>query len=241
MIRIKLLFLGPARDLAKVESAELEVDDGATVADVRRALADRYPALGERLSSIRLAVNQTFADDATSLQSGDEIALIPPVSGGYAADDVILVDLLHGPIPAERVRRFVMGDEGLGGITTFEGVTRREVDPQHGALLRLDYEAYESMARCELERMAREAVDRFAVGRVAIVHRLGAVAPGEVSVMISLACAHRAESFEACRWLIDTLKRDAPIWKKDVFEDGHVSWVGPDSRWPEGEEATKRT
>ncbi len=141
----------------------------------------------------------------------------------------VWVDLLSGPIPISRVREFVGGDPALGGIVVFEGVTRAEADPQHGALQRLDYEAYDAMARGRLEGIAKQAVDRFGAKRVAIVHRLGSVRPGETSVVIAVACGHRAEAFDACRWLIDTLKRDVPIWKKDVFEDGFVRWVEPDN------------
>ena len=137
----------------------------------------------------------------------------------------VWVELVRGPIPVAQVRDFVSGDPSLGGTVTFEGSTRAESDPQHGPLVRLDYEAYESMARRQLERVAREAVDRFDAGKIAVVHRLGSVPVGEASVTIAVACGHRAEAFEACRWLIDRLKKDVPIWKKDEFEDGFVKWV----------------
>jgi len=137
----------------------------------------------------------------------------------------IWVELVRGPIPVAQVREFVSGDPSLGGTVTFEGSTRAESDPQHGPLVRLDYEAYKSMARRQLEHLAHEAVDRFGAGKIAVVHRLGSVPVGEASVMIAVACGHRAEAFEACRWLIDRLKKDVPIWKKDVFEDGFVKWA----------------
>ncbi len=140
-------------------------------------------------------------------------------------DQGILVDLVTGPIPLDRIRDFVTGHPVLGGIVTFSGATRREIDPEHGPLLRLDYEAHEPMARRQLENLAVEAKERWFAGRVAIIHRLGPVPPGQIAVMIAVACGHRAEAFEACRWLIDALKKDVPIWKKDVFEDGHVRWV----------------
>ncbi|MGB2987618.1 MAG: molybdenum cofactor biosynthesis protein MoaE [Phycisphaerae bacterium] len=142
-------------------------------------------------------------------------------------DQRILVELVNEPIRVDRVLGFVTGDPTLGAIVTFEGATRRDEDPKHGPIVRLDYEAYEGMARRQLERLAVAAKKRWSAGRVTIVHRLGAVLPGEVSVMIAVACGHRTESFEACRWLIDTLKKEVPIWKKDVFEDGHVRWVQP--------------
>jgi molybdopterin synthase catalytic subunit len=137
------------------------------------------------------------------------------------------IELITGPIDAGQVRGFVTGDPGLGGIVFFEGVTRGETDPQHGCLVRLEYEAHPSMARREMERLAAEVSRRFGTERVVIVHRTGSVPPGETSVLIAVACGHRAEAFDACRWIIDTLKKDVPIWKKDVFEDGFVRWVDP--------------
>lgn len=229
MISVSVLFLGPSKDFAKTESASYELPDGATVSDLRGVLVEHVPGLIGAMATIRFAVNEEFARDETVLSSGDEVALIPPVSGGSSHDGV-MVDLVREPIAAELVRDFVTGDTTLGGITTFEGVTRGEDDGQHGRLSRLEYEAYESMARQQLDRLANEAMNRWSAGRVAIVHRLGSVEPGEASVVIAVACGHRAESFDACRWLIDTLKKDVPIWKKDVFADGFVRWVDPNAK-----------
>jgi len=225
-MKITVLFLGPARDLSGVDSEEIDLQDHSSIGDLRGHLSQHYPKLGAALGAIRFAVNETFATDATALNDGDEVALSPPVSGG-TDEETVLVDLVSEPICIDRVRSFIMGDPAYGGIATFEGVTRSERDPDHGDLIRLEYEAYESMARQQLEVIAEEACRRWKAGRVAIIHRLASVPPGEVSVMISVACGHRAEAFESCRWLIDTLKKDVPIWKKDVFEDGLVRWVGP--------------
>ncbi len=137
------------------------------------------------------------------------------------------VELVGDTLPAERIREFVSGDARLGGIVSFSGVTRADDDPAHGKLIRLEYEAHPSMALGQMRRLAETAASRWEVGRMALVHRLGAVLPGEASVIIAVACAHRAEAFDACRWLIDKLKQDVPIWKKDVFEDGFVRWVDP--------------
>lgn len=122
---------------------------------------------------------------------------------------------------------FVGGDPSLGGIVTFFGATRAEHDPSHGALRRLEYEAYREMAWEQMKRLAAQAVANWQAARVVVIHRLGGVGVGEVSVALAVACPHRAEAFEACRWLIDTLKQDVPIWKKDVFADGFTRWVDP--------------
>lgn len=136
-----------------------------------------------------------------------------------------LVEIVDRPIDATKVRGFITGDPTLGGIALFEGVTRAERDAEHGALVRLDYEAHPTMARRQMQRLADQAIRDFGAGKAAIVHRIGGVKVAETSVMIGVACPHRAEAFDACRWVIDTLKRDVPIWKKDIFEDGFVRWV----------------
>ncbi len=226
-INVKVVFLGPAADWSGTSSSAVDLPDGATVRALRDVLCERAPRLAGAMHVIRFAVNEAFAAEDTVLRDGDEVALIPPVTGG-SGDDTFLVEFVRQPIAADRVRAFMTGDPALGGITTFEGATRRDIDPEHGPLVRLEYLAYETMALKQIGRLAAEARRRWSAERVAIVHRLGAVAVGEVSVMIAAACGHRAESFTACRWLIDELKRDVPIWKKDVFQDGFTRWVEPD-------------
>ena len=223
MITITVTFFGPAKDFAGEADVELELPEGATIATLRRVLSEKYSRLGDALPTIRLALNEEFVTDEARLKPDDEVALIPPVSGG-ADDDDVWVDLVTGSIPVQSVRDFVMGDPNLGGIATFEGVTRGDSDATHGPVRRLDYECHETMARRALRRLAGEAKERWRLGKVAVVHRLGPVEVAEVSVMVAVASAHRAESFEACRWLIDSLKRDVPIWKKEVYADGHVDW-----------------
>lgn len=231
MVSVNAAFWGPARDLAGVESASLQLPDGATVADVRRALVEQFPGLRAAMSAIRFAVNESFVPDETVLSENDELALIPPVSGG-AEDGGVWVGLVHTRIPEDRVRAFVAGDDSLGAIATFEGVTRRDYDEAHGYVVRLAYEAYEAMAVKQIRRLVDEARARWSLGRVALIHRLGTVEPAEASVLIAVAAGHRAESFESCRWLIEMLKRDVPIWKKDVYEDGFIRWVEPASAQP---------
>ena len=139
----------------------------------------------------------------------------------------VWIELFDGPLPLGRALEFVSGDAALGGIVSFYGATRGEHDTEHGALVRLDYEAYRTMAENQMQELARSAQQKWGAGRIVMLHRLGPVGVGEISVAIAVACPHRAEAFEACRWLIDALKRDVPIWKKDVFADEFMRWVDP--------------
>jgi len=134
------------------------------------------------------------------------------------------VELDHGKILADKLHAFLHADSAYGGVVTFDGVTRAEISSTHGDLVRLEYEAYERMALKEMEKLAETARERWMAGRVAIVHAIGPVLPGKTSVTVGIACSHRAEAFDACRWVIDTLKKDVPIWKKAVFADGFTEW-----------------
>lgn len=222
---VSVLFLGPARDLAAMDQLSVQIPDGAKVALLRETLSRVVPTLERALPSMRIAVQSRFVPDDHVLQPGDEVALIPPVSGGI--DNPIWTELVEGPLPLDGVVQFVGGDPRLGGIVSFFGATREETDMEHGPLQRLDYEAYKDMAAAQMHNLAASAMHRWGVGRVVILHRVGSVGVSEVSVAIAVAAPHRAESFESCRWLIDTLKRDVPIWKKDVFADGFARWVDP--------------
>lgn len=140
---------------------------------------------------------------------------------------MIHVALTPERIDTDKVISLVSGDVACGAIATFLGTTRAETCDEHGALVRLEYEAYNDMAEVQMQRLAQQATSQWSLGSVAMVHRTGSVPPGETSVAIAVAAAHRDEAFAACRWLIDTLKQDVPIWKKDVFADGYERWVQP--------------
>ncbi len=137
----------------------------------------------------------------------------------------VWVELTREAIPMDRVREFIGHGTQTGAIVIFEGITRADEDSTHGSVVRLDYEAFESMAPRVLEELANQAIGRWRLNRVAVLHRLGSVEAGEASVVVATAAGHRAEAFESCRWLIDTLKQDVPIWKMDVFADGFVQWT----------------
>lgn len=228
MPTINVVFLGPSKDLANVSSLSLSLGEKCTVAAVKKALVERLPRLAPAMPSIRLAVNHSFAADDAVVSEGDEVALIPPVSGGSNGNS-IWVELVKEPITLDRVRAFMKHDPSCGATAMFEGSARSEWNERGKSLHRLEYEAYSTMAERQLEALAGEAIGRWSLGKVAMIHRLGAVAVGEVSVVVAVAAAHRAECFDACKWLIDTVKRDVPIWKKDVYEDGTEKWVEPTS------------
>lgn len=221
-MQVRVLFFGVLKDLAGRSSDDLTLPDQATAGDVVEHYETRLASLKGKLSSIAVSVNQEYAGLDARLHSGDEVALLPPVSGG--SGDAPLVRLVRERIvPHDIVPALERPEDG--GIVIFDGIVRNHSRGRR--TLYLEYESYESMALSQLEELAADARQRFAIRNVAIVHRLGRLEIGESSVLIVVFSAHRAAAFEACRWLIDTLKRTVPIWKKEHFEDGAV--------WSDGE------
>ncbi len=219
-MRVRVLFFGLLKDLAGRSSDVLEMPDGALVHDVLAHYASQVPELRESLNSIAVAVNQEYAGAETVLRADDEVGLLPPVSGGSGKAAAIVRDAIDTQSVLARIKR---GEDGAAVV--FEGVVRNQT--RRRRTLYLDYEAYEEMAIDQMEGLAEQAVKQFQVREVALVHRLGRLKIGETSVLIVVASAHRAAAFDACRWLIDTLKRTVPIWKKEYFEDGAM--------WADGE------
>jgi molybdopterin converting factor subunit 1 len=224
-MRVRVLYFGMLREFAGTSAVDLEVSDGAIVRDVLELCEKEIPKLKEMLPSIACAVNHQYAKPEDPLSEGDEVALLPPVSGGKAVSS----NGRFARIVRERIDRDAIlsglkcGEDGA--ILTFDGVVRNHTRGRK--TLYLDYESYEDMALELMQSLAARAVEQFQVRDVAIVHRLGRLKIGETSVLIAVASAHRGAAFEACRWLIDTLKRKVPIWKKEYFEDGAV--------WADGE------
>ena len=140
-----------------------------------------------------------------------------------------LIELIDHPLDLTRVRAHLAGADAAhsGGVCIFEGCTRSAQHAEHGALLRLEYQAYADMAIEKMHALATEARGRWPIGALALVHRTGAVPLGKPSVIMGVACSHRTEAFDACRWLIDALKRDVPIWKKEVWTSGAETWSDP--------------
>jgi molybdopterin synthase catalytic subunit len=214
---LKVRYFAAARERAGCSDESVALPTPATVAALLRALAAKHAALEAVLPHLRVAVNQEFADATAALNDGDEIALIPPVAGGAGAFRVTPT-----PLRLEEVVEAVSGS-GQGGLVTFSGAVRDNTKGRK--VVRLEYEAYPEMAVKQLEAIGDEAARRWPGARLAIVHRVGTLVPGELAVVIAASAPHRNEAFEACRHAIETLKRDVPIWKKEIYEDGDV-WVG---------------
>jgi len=228
-MRVRVLFFGMLRDITGGSAEMIELPDESSVADLLARCGSKNARLKECLGSLAVAVNQRYADPSTKLQSGDEVALLPPVSGGAPESRAGNSARSRAAIVRERIDTqgvlagLKCGEDGAAVV--FEGVVRNQTRGRR--TLYLEYEAYEEMALHEMESLAAQALDRFQIRDVALVHRLGRLEIGETSVLIVVVSAHRAAAFDACRWLIDTLKRTVPIWKKEYFEDGAV--------WADGE------
>jgi MoaE-MoaD fusion protein len=219
-MRVRVLFFGVLKDLAGKSGEVLELPEGAAVRNLLAYYFSAIPAMRDSLTSIAVAVNQEYSGLETKLKSDDEVALLPPVSGGSGKAASIVRDKIDTQQVLARVKH---GEDGA--TVVFEGVVRNQTRGRR--TLYLDYEAYEGMALAQMESLAEQALKQFQVREVALVHRLGRLEIGETSVLVVVASAHRAAAFDACRWLIDTLKRTVPIWKKEHFEDGGV--------WADGE------
>ena len=218
-ITVRVRLFARLREQAGTGALELQLADGATAGDALAELARRLPDLDLDPGRIRPAVNQVLAGWTAPLTQGDELALIPPVSGG--APHAALVEI--GPVPLDPRRLEVaVAHPGAGGICTFTGIVR---DNSRGrSVTHLEYEAYAEMAEAEIRRITDAVAERWPEARVAIAHRTGRLEIGEASVVVAVSCPHRAEAFEACRYAIDHLKESVPIWKKEFATDGE-SWI----------------
>src|SRR5467141_222211 len=226
-IAVRTRLFARLRELAGTDSENLEVRAGATVADVYSALRKSHPGLDVSSESVRAAVNQEFADWDVVVADGDEVAFIPPVSGGAQAVGV-LFELTTDPLDPRRLEAAV-AHKGAGAICTFIGVVR---DTSRGrSVTHLEYEAYGEMATAEMRKIAGEIAEKWPEARVAMAHRTGRLEIGEASVVVSVSCPHRAEAIDACRWGIDRLKESVPIWKKEHATDG-TYWIEGDDSAP---------
>jgi len=227
-MRVRVLFFGRLKEIVGRGEEEAELSEGARLEDLFARYGQRYPELGAFRESVVAAVNQVFVDWQSPLSAGDEVAFLPPVSGGAGLPDTALerdaVRLVRVPIAVAEVVAGLKAPED-GAVVAFEGIVRNHSAGRR--TLYLEYEAYQAMALAKLREIAEEMHGRFPIDHVALIHRLGRLEIGETSVLVGVASAHRAAAFEACRFGIDTLKRTVPIWKKEYFEGGAV--------WAKGE------
>ncbi|MGE0867707.1 MAG: molybdopterin converting factor subunit 1 [Kofleriaceae bacterium] len=218
-MQIQVLYFAVFREKLGRADETVELAAGATVRDAIETLAHRHAAIAALRGRFRVAVNQAFVPDDHVLADRDELVLIPPVAGGIDPRHVVLSD---APLSLDRCIAAVAGP-GMGGIVTFTGTVRRN---SHGTVIdRLQYEAYGPMAVREMTRLCNEIEDEIAGTKLAVEHRVGTLAVGDIAVVIAAAAPHRAEAFAACRAMIDRLKDRVPIWKKEFGEDG-ATWVG---------------
>jgi MoaE-MoaD fusion protein len=240
LMKIDVLFFGVLKDAVRQSAETIDLPDGARVRDVLFYYARQAPRFEAMLPSLAISVNQEYSGTDRMLKDGDEVGLLPPVSGGSAQgvgeeppdpareetpEEVRKeVQIVREPIDTVAVvERLQQPADGAAVI--FDGIVRDNTRGRR--TLYLEYEAYEAMALKQMESLVDEARARFGVRGASIVHRLGRLQIGETSVLIVVASAHRGAAFEACRWIIDTLKKTVPIWKKEYFEDGAV--------WADGE------
>jgi molybdopterin synthase catalytic subunit len=219
-INITLLLFGQAREWVGLSTLALEIEAPATVQCAFAILKSKHPRLAEMERSLLFAVNEEYASPSHPLVDGDQLAVLPPVSGGEAGSQDIF-EITRKPIDIGDLRaRLLDGDSGA--VVIFDGVARNNTKGRR--TLHLEYEGYEQMALRTMEQIGREAHERWSINRVGIVHRLGRIDITESSVVIIVTSAHRKIAFEACHYAIDRLKKIVPIWKKEFFEDGAV-WV----------------
>jgi molybdopterin converting factor subunit 1 len=211
IVRVRLFAI--LRERAGRDSVEIDLPAGATAADALAELA-RLPALSDSLPRlpVRLAVNREYAGPQTPLRTDDELALIPPISGGAGVHARVVAE----PLSAEALSRRV-ADPGAGAIVCFQGVTRE--------LARLDYEAYGEMAAARIGTILAECVERHGLLAAAAEHRVGSVPLGEPGVVVAVSAPHREEAFAGAREAIDRIKAEAPIWKRELDGDGEARWV----------------
>jgi MoaE-MoaD fusion protein len=240
-MRVRVIAFGILKEWLSPDAATVELPEGATVGSLLEHLRARLPedASKQAFRGIAVGVNAEYAHAAHTLHDGDEVGLLPPVSGGtsrsanafdqISSQENVSVALTREAIDPDGIVAAAKSGED-GAVVVFDGIVRNHSRGRR--TLHLDYEAYEEMAARQMRELGQKARERFGVRQVTMVHRLGRLGIGETSLLIVVASAHRSAAFEACRWLIDTVKQTVPIWKRETFADGAV-WA-PGEPFPEG-------
>ncbi len=214
-------FFALHRDVVGTSQLELDVPDDVTAGEVWSRLSETYPRLAGATRSLMFAVNQVYAEPGTRLHEGDEVAFIPPVSGGRRPFRPFVVT--DEPLESEPLTSYVQTPAD-GAVVLFSGVARDNSEGKPTAFLQ--YEAYAEMAEPVLAQIAQEAAARWPIGRVAVHHRTGRLEIGETAVLVAVAAPHRHGAFEAAEYIMDRIKEIAPIWKRESWTDGSTEWIG---------------
>ena len=230
-MRVTVLFFGILKDIAGCSQESLEIPHNSTLGSLFDAYADRFATLRDKRSSILFARNSEFSKPDTMLYEDDEVAFLPPVSGGsqpltFQVDGHVF-GITRDEIDSHSLAARLKRPED-GAVVVFEGVVRNSSNGRETSYL--EYECYEGMVLAQIEKIGREIAVQFGIGRIGIVHRLGRLAIGEASVVVVATAPHRRAAFEAALEGIDRLKREVPIWKKEIFVDG-AEWV--EGQWDE--------
>ncbi len=215
------LFAG-LHDLLGQRDVILELAEGATVLQLREQLSKEYPIVTPYLTTLVCAVDEEYVPAEHRLREGDEVALIPPVSGG--SSDAELFEVTAEPLDSQRLVEAVRKDES-GAVALFFGVARNHSEGRR--VRALEYDAYPSMAEKKLREVGDEVRARWPITGIGVLHRTGVLAIGEASLLVAVSAAHRKEAFEACHYAVDRIKEIVPIWKKEIWEDGEGegAWV----------------
>ena len=219
-MEVNVLFFGMLHEMTGCHQESVTLREGYRAADLWADYVKRFPRLEEMSASLLTSINREFADRSEALREGDEVAFLPPVSGGE--EDIF--QITTDPIDTAELVECLKSPSD-GAVVVFEGIVRNHSAGKQ--TLYLEYEAYEPMALKQMCRIGAEIHNKFSLDRVGMVHRLGRLEIGETSVVIVVSSGHRKAAFEACRYGIDRLKQVVPIWKKEFFEGGAV--------WAEGE------
>jgi molybdopterin synthase catalytic subunit len=228
-MRITVRYFAGHRDITGRSEEQVEIEPGATVGSLWEHMVGRYPALAGYSGKLLYAVNEEFSTLATELKDGDEVAFVPPVSGGSGED--ALFKITRDPLDPAPLVTLVQSPD-MGAVVTFTGIVRNNFGGRTTA--HLEYEAYEPMAVTVLRQIATEARNRWGTGAIAVHHRVGRLEIGETAVLIVVAAPHRHEAFEAAEAIMDRIKQIAPIWKREVWADGTSEWVGDEGERKQG-------
>jgi molybdopterin synthase catalytic subunit len=219
-LRVSVRLFAGLTDVVGQREIVMELRDGATIDQLRDQLGREYPAVVPFLPTLVCAVDDEYVPASHALREGDDVSLIPPVSGGSA--ELGLFDVTAEPLDPARLVEAVRRDES-GAVVLFYGVARNHSDGRR--VRALEYEAHASLAVKKLQEVAEEVAARYPIDAVGALHRVGHLAIGETSLLVAVASAHRQEAFEAAQYAVDRIKQIVPIWKKEIWEDGGGAWV----------------